>query len=214
MYTESILAWSVRMYPFLHTFLDMLFPPSPDERRVRDATIAAVMAEYSPYIYAETVVLASYRAPLVHALIHEAKFRHNIRAITLLGELVGTHLRSAIHTEINLVPLPLSPQRLKERGYNQTLEIARATQVHNPSIHIHHELLKKVRHTPLQTSLPRKDRLLNLKGAFAVGECTLSRNTPLILFDDVVTTSATLAEASRTLKNAGFIHVEQLALAH
>lgn len=202
------------MHPFLRIFLDMLFPPSPDEKRVRDTTIAAVRAEYAHRVHASTVALASYRAPLVRALIHEAKFRHNTRAIALLGELVGTHVRSALCTEINLVPMPLSRERLTERGYNQVLEIARAAQMLVPYIHIHEKLLKKDRNTPPQTSLSRKDRLLNLKGAFAVGECALPYDRPLILFDDIVTTGATLAEASHTLRGAGFIHIEQLALAH
>ena len=64
------------------------------------------------------------------------------------------------------------------------------------------------------TSLSRAERLKNLTGVFAAGEHALPPDTPLILFDDIVTTGSTLDEAARALTRAGFTHITRLALAH
>jgi ComF family protein len=206
------------MHSFFAAILDVIFPPSAHERVVRTATGASIAAEYAPSAFGDVVVLASYRTPLMRALVQQAKFRRDRRAIELLGQLLAKHLGAAFpnkmrHT-IHLIPIPLSAERLQERGYNQTVEIARAAQAHVPSLHIHATLLKKMRHTASQTSLSRAERLENLADAFGVGDSTLPLDTPLILFDDIVTTGSTLAEAARTLRSVGFTRISCLVLAH
>ena len=172
----------------------------------------------APHTFNDTVALAPYRAPLVRACIHEAKFARNERAIALLGQLLGEYLNATFphetKSDIHLVPIPLSEQRLRERGYNQVLEITYSARPRARHIHIHETLLQKIRHTPSQTSLTRSERLQNLNGVFAVGEHAVPLTAHLILFDDVVTTGTTLAEAARALTRAGFTHIDQLALAH
>ena len=201
------------MRSFFAALLDVVFPSSARARIVRDTSFAALKVAYAPRAVGDSTALARYREPLVRALIHEAKFRRNERAIALLGQLLAEHLERT-DTSLHLVLVPLSSERLRERGYNQVNEIARAAHAHIPRLHIHDELLKKVRHTPPQMSLARSERLHNLAGAFAIGEHALPYDTPLILFDDIVTTGSTLAEAARTLEAAGFTRITLLALAH
>jgi ComF family protein len=114
-----------------------------------------------------------------------------------------------------LVPVPLGPKRLRQRGYNQSERLARALTRHwrRPVV----ELLVRRRETATQTALTPEARLANVAGAFAVrnGECGVrSGPTPidsalriphstLVLVDDVFTTGATLAEAARALERAG-----------
>lgn len=194
--------------------LDTLFPPSVHARLVRETTPETLADEYMPQTVEGVSVLAEYRTERMVALLHEAKFHRNTTAIALLGRLLATHLKKCGLQDANLVPLPLSKERLRERGYNQTVLIARATQAHLPHLSVHGSLLVKNRHTQPQTSLPRRERLTNLAGAFAIGVHTLPFDTPLVVFDDITTTGTTLAEASRTLKSAGFTRVRKLALAH
>ena len=210
------------MHAFIRSILDILFPLSPDAGCVRDTKFETLAALCSPHTVGEITVLCSYRAPRVRAFLHETKFHRNERAIALLGQLLGEYLNESFpqtvhgknNRELCLVPIPLSSKRLRERGYNQTLLIARAARVHAPHAQVHEELLKKIRHTPSQTSLSRAERLSNLDGVFAAGEHALPLDTPLILFDDIVTTGFTLAEAARALRRAGFTRIARLALAH
>lgn len=200
------------MHSFFSTLLDIVFPPSPHARIVRETTFDAFAASYAPHHFKGASALASYHNPTVRACIHEAKFHRNKHAIELLGRLLARHLREK--KSVHLIPIPLSPARLRERGYNQTLEIAVAARTYAPPTEIHDALLKKVRHTASQTSLARAERLKNLADAFGVGDHTLPLNTPLILFDDVTTTGSTFAEATRTLRAAGFTRIQCLAIAH
>ena len=113
-----------------------------------------------------------------------------------------------------LVPVPLGPKRLRQRGYNQSERLARALSRHwrRPVVH----LLVRARETAMQTALTPEARLANVAGAFEVrsGDCGvrsgLSANSalriphsPLVLVDDVFTTGATLAEAARALELGG-----------
>jgi len=113
-----------------------------------------------------------------------------------------------------LIPIPLAPQRLRQRGYNQSEVLARAL-ARTWRIPVIVDLLVRTRETPTQTALTPGTRLANVAGAFAVREsraglltpgCQPGVNTPwrtLILVDDVFTTGATLAEAARALAQAG-----------
>ncbi len=110
-----------------------------------------------------------------------------------------------------LLPIPLHVARLRQRGYNQALELARplATWLGVP---LRTDLLLRSRATPPQTGLDAATRRRNLRGAFA-----LAPDAPLpahvALFDDVMTTGATLREAAATLRRAGVARVDVWALA-
>jgi len=114
-----------------------------------------------------------------------------------------------------LVPVPLGPRRLHERGYNQSAHLARALarRWHRPVT----DLLVRARDTTTQTALTPDARLANVAGAFEMRnvECGMRNqpatldsafripNSTLILVDDVFTTGATIAEAARALERAG-----------
>jgi ComF family protein len=101
-----------------------------------------------------------------------------------------------------IIPMPMHPQRLQERGFNQALEIARL--FGNEKL----DFTSAVRHklTPPQVSLPLKERAKNIKGAFAVNADFTGKRVAIV--DDVMTTGASLNELSKTLKKAGATHVE------
>lgn len=109
-----------------------------------------------------------------------------------------------------IVPVPLSTRELRKRGFNQTLLISRALSK-TTGIPLGPGLLYKKRETPPQVSLPRRERLLNLKGAFAAREGLEGRR--VILVDDVVTTGATARECSRAILKAGAEEVFVAAVA-
>src|SRR5262245_16356285 len=109
-----------------------------------------------------------------------------------------------------LVPMPLGPARLVERGFNQALEIARHL-ARATGLALARELARRVRDTTPQTDLPHDARAANVRGAF---ECGLGvAGCALAVVDDVMTTGASLEELARTLKRAGAERVENWVVA-
>lgn len=106
--------------------------------------------------------------------------------------------------------VPMSRRRLKERGFNQSLLLARALCKHT-GIRFDPDLIEKIKHTEHQTRLRRLDRLKSPKDAF---RCPRRIDgLRVILVDDVITTAATVNECARTLLAAGAAEVFPVALA-
>ena len=108
-----------------------------------------------------------------------------------------------------LIPIPLARKRLRERGYNQSEVLAHAL-ARQWRIPVLVDGLVRTRETPTQTALTPGTRLANVRAAFAVAnvQCPMiNDHWTLIIVDDVFTTGATLAEAARTLEQAGARHI-------
>lgn len=105
-----------------------------------------------------------------------------------------------------LIPVPLGPLRLRRRGYNQSLSLARALG-REWGLPVLAQLLARKRDTTTQTALTPSARLANVAGAFEAQKGILREAVPLVLVDDVFTTGATLAEAARSLEGAGFPNI-------
>ena len=110
-----------------------------------------------------------------------------------------------------IVPVPLHTQRLRERGYNQSFELAKPL-ARALNVPCRHDVLLRVRHTGAQTILNATERRRNLNAAFALHE-GIELPPHVALLDDVFTTGATLAECTKVLKRAGVTRVDVWALA-
>jgi len=98
------------------------------------------------------------------------------------------------------MPMPLHPQRLQARGFNQSLEIAKVI-AKQRDIKLDSTSCSRIKNTPPQASLAPKERIKNMKGAF---DCKGTFNgMHIALIDDVMTTGASLNELAKTLKQAG-----------
>ena len=110
------------------------------------------------------------------------------------------------------VPVPLHRRRLKERGFNQTLLLAKVLSSDLGTQLDYLSLIRK-KYTRAQTGLKREERRKNVKDAFSVIYPEIIRDKKIILVDDVFTTGHTLNECARTLKKSGAIGVICLTLA-
>jgi ComF family protein len=110
-----------------------------------------------------------------------------------------------------LLPMPLSKERLRERGYNQAHVLACALDAPK----VVHGVLLRVRDTPPQRTLPRSERLLAVQDAFALDPLQIHRVKAkrVVLLDDVMTSGASLHAAARVLRAAGAAHITALVLA-
>lgn len=104
-----------------------------------------------------------------------------------------------------VVPMPLAPPRLRARGFNQAMEIARALARATGAI-VAADRAARVRDTPPQADLPHAARVANVRGAFACTGPVVGQS--LAIVDDVMTTGASLDELAAALKRAGAARVE------
>ena len=116
------------------------------------------------------------------------------------------NVEGCLHNIDLVIPMPMHPQRLKERGFNQALEIAKVFGKDK----LDYQSVIRQTLTPPQASLPLKERVKNIKGAFKVDAKVKDNLTDkrVAIVDDVMTTGASLNELANTLKKAGAAHVE------
>ena len=117
----------------------------------------------------------------------------------------------ALEQAHTVLPLPLSSQRLQQRGFNQSLELAHAL----ASDKMDRRLLLRLRDTPPQSGLPRHARLRNVQGAFAVEPLRARelRDQRVVLLDDVMTSGASMHAASKALRAAQVAHITVVVFA-
>ncbi len=111
-----------------------------------------------------------------------------------------------------VIPMPLHPVRLRERGYNQAGLLAESA-AHILGLPCRYDILERTRATPRQSELDAKERWTNIKGAFRIKPLADITGSTIILVDDIVTTGATASEAAGTLKDAGASRVIIISLA-
>jgi len=111
-----------------------------------------------------------------------------------------------------IIPVPLHTQRLREREFNQSLLLADRIARHG-KIPLSYSNLIRLTATPAQTTLARKDRLRNLRGAFSVRIPEALAGKRILLIDDVFTTGTTVNECAQVLRRAGSGDVFALTLA-
>jgi ComF family protein len=174
----------------------------PDGVRVCGACLS------DPPPYARTLAAVDYDHPW-DGLITHFKFHG---ALDLAPALARRLLTAFAHGDVPaptlLLPVPLSPERLRERGYNQAWEIARRL---GRALHCEADahLLLRVKDTPHQLALPVDRRAGNVRTAFAVEPRRLAelRGRSVTVVDDVMTTGATVGELARVLRQAGAAEV-------
>ncbi len=168
----------------------------------------------SPPDFDATYAVFVYSYP-VDAMIQRYKYNDTLSLSHTFGHLIGNKMLALnVCNSVDLIiPMPMHPTRLKQRGFNQALEIARIIDqlLHkNSGTKLDYKSLTRQILTPPQASLPLKDRVKNIKGAFHVSADKLSQiqGKRIAIVDDVMTTGASLNELAKTLKQAGATRVE------
>ncbi len=217
---------------FGKTFLDWIFPIARDRRFLDTLTAEKFLALVGsqPRFFKQqnkygTFSIVSYKNQLVRQSVWSLKFKNNRGIANLFAEIIYDTLAEEL-AEIKLsanfdnpilTPVPLSRQRLRERGYNQTALIARglANLDQNNFFEYQEQILKKIKDTPPQSRSKNKtERQKNLKGCFKIANPVVVKNKNIILLDDVITTGATLDEASKILRRAGARKIFRVTFAY
>lgn len=160
--------------------------------------------QFSPPPYTVTQAAFRYAFP-VDRLLPRFKFHGDLAAGAVLATLMQWSLDPAERPDA-LVPVPLHASRLRQRGYDQALELARALS-RECRLPLCGDRLVRVRATQAQTELGADDRQRNVSAAFGLrAGPPLPRHVALV--DDVMTTGATVGECARTLRAAGVQRVD------
>jgi ComF family protein len=158
----------------------------------------------SPPAFDSTRALFRYDYPL-DAMLQRYKYQQTLQLAQTFSHLMCARLNDAANHYDRIIPMPLHPKRLAERGFNQSLEIAKLLA---KSLHIGLDThsCSRIKFTPPQASLPLKTRIKNMRGAFRCQEDLNEQR--ILLLDDVMTTGASLHALASTVKSAGASHVE------
>jgi len=162
----------------------------------------------APPGFDHTIALGDYAPPL-DGMVIALKSGARLDLARVFGHLLAARVPGCSRFDC-IIPVPLAERRQRERGFNQSLEIARVV-ARRLSVPLRRRALARVRAGPPQQSLPLQARRRNVRGAFALQRPLTVRNVAVV--DDVLTTGATLDEVAHVLKNAGAAQVVNLVIA-
>lgn len=158
-----------------------------------------------------TTTIADYVSP-VDGMIVALKFTARLDLAPVFGALLARRLARVpnVTRDAIVLPVPLAFERMRQRGFNQAHQIARALAA-DMSLRLMLDCLLRVKDTPPQQSLALKERQRNVRGAFAVeGDV---KGLSILVVDDVMTTGSTLDEIAKSLQRAGAARVHNAVVA-
>lgn len=218
-----------KIFKFLFEFLiDTIAPPDPKVRKIEllqpekflEEAMQGQKLEDSPGV----LHFLPYRSDTVKTAVIEIKTHENRKIAGLLGHLLYDFLLSELpdleafqnFTSPLVIPIPITQKKKRKRGWNQCELLAKAMEKIDKSktFEICSNILLKPRENEDQVGKGRIERFKNLENCFSVKKTNLVKGRNIIVFDDIVTTGATLAEAKSTLLSAGAKKVILVALAH
>ncbi len=210
-------------------FLDLLFPEKCAICKCAGARLCANCASLLPrpdrYDLENIYAIFPYHDKNIKKLLHDLKY-YRKRA---LGKMFGKFLYEFLKEEISeiqmlssgakiiLIPVPINKSRIKKRGYNQALEIAKGMICEETKdiFEIRTDLVAKhIATTPQARIKKRNERLVNVVGTFRLLNTQALKGRSVIVVDDITTTGGTLNEIMKLLKNTGAKKVVGFAVAH
>ena len=178
-----------------------------EDREGPDRVCGDCQADPPPFARARAAAL--YDGPVAQA-ITRFKFSRQLAFLPVMQHWLKRPLCLELVAAADfLAPVPLHPKRIKHRGFNQSLLLARAF----PGTPVAREALVRTRHTAPQVGLNPKERQDNVKGAFAVTDPARVKDKSVLLIDDLYTTGSTAKECARVLLKAGARRVEVVTVA-
>lgn len=207
--------------------LDFLFPQNASVRELEMLAQSDQLSTLPPPTdsFPDSITsLFSYKDTRVRELVWQIKYKRNPKLLKAVSKLFYETILADISDKkffsndvTFIIPIPMSKKRRKERGYNQCEEVVRSILTHDNEKILFSDFntLIKIGETISQTKTKnKKERLENMRGAFAVSGHQKIIGRHIILIDDVVTTGGTITEAKRALKETGVKNISAYTIAH
>ena len=154
--------------------------------------------------YDRVIAAFAYATP-VSQLVAQLKFQQRLQLARLFGELLAARIAPDTALPQALIPVPLHPNRLRTRGYNQALEIARPLG-RILSLPVLADSVRRRRDTAPQSAQAAEQRQQNIRGAFRLNKPLHLRHVAIV--DDVMTSGHTVGEMAGVLREAGVEQIE------
>lgn len=174
--------------------------PKTQYHNIKDNKLEELFAGRFPFVRMASFAHFS-KDGVVQKVIHELKYKNNPQLGIFMGELCGNELVSSkfIHNIDYLIPVPLHPNREKQRGYNQSLQIAKGIS-EQTAVPVLSDYLIRVIDNPSQTKQQSKyERWSNTEGIFEIKEKDFLKEKHVLLIDDIITTGATVESCAKML---------------
>lgn len=213
----------------VNTILDIVFPTYCISCGSRGSSLCVKCLLDSPAAERECAEwifpLYDYRHPQIKKSVHLLKYKGRKSLAEVFAEVLYGRIFEELSElsimenfkEAILIPVPLSPRRKRERGFNQAELVAEELMKIDGGVNfkLERNVLIKPKETTHQAHIEnRRERLKNIMGSFVVKNEELIKNKNIILIDDVTTTGATLSEAKKVLKESGTRKVVAFTIAH
>ena len=160
-----------------------------------------------PPSFDKILALFYYQAP-ISTFIWQLKFHHNLGVARLFADdwiyFLRTFLMGSTLPDV-IIPVPLHHERLKERGFNQALEIAKPIGKYF-NIPVDTKTCIRIKNTRAQSSLPARKRKHNVNNAFGLSYTPTAKHIAIV--DDVVTTGNTISEISALFRKSGVSRID------
>ncbi len=165
------------------------------------------------YYFDQTVAPFQFEG-FIRDAVYQFKFKQKLNQGKLLARLFIRSIENREYTVPDIIiPVPLHKKRLRKRGYNQALEIARIISK-KLNCDLSYKDIYRNRDTGVQMELPAKQRYKNVKNAFSLTKSSIDfKNKHVCIIDDVMTTGNTVNEAAKCLKKAGAKKVDVWCIA-
>jgi ComF family protein len=164
-----------------------------------------------PPAFRKARALLLYNGPVAEA-IHRCKYQGETAGLASFAHFKHTAALPDLAVPDLILPVPLHPERLRQRGFNQAQKLAAAF-FPEAKARLRNDLLVRLRHTAPQTGMSGVERRRNLKNGFGVTQAAVLQGKAVLLVDDVYTTGSTVNEWAKVLLKAGAASVEVLTLA-
>lgn len=163
----------------------------------------------------ELLSFGAYKAVFIQRLIQRWKFEGDTTTAETLAQLLSPEFSRWLNQEqAVLVPIPLHERKFRERGFNQTEDLAQAI---SQNLNIRWlPLLQRSVYTRPQKSVDEAEKMLNVQAAFQLDQVValqVNRSSRLIILDDIFTTGSTINATAQTLRGAGFSSISAVVVA-
>lgn len=169
-----------------------------------------------PYIESATALMLYEKESVPQKLLHEIKYHGAKELARSLGRMLGRDLRGGRFSSVDMIiPVPLHPNRLKWRGYNQSEWIAMGLS-EELDVPVRADFVERVTETSTQTKKNAEERWKNVQGIFSLKKdapVRELRGRHLLVVDDVITTGATLMACAAALASVDDVKISAVSLA-
>lgn len=163
--------------------------------------------------YFDKVVSVAIYDGVAKHIVHKFKYGNSKYLSKTIFAFIYEKFLQSDFKDINFImPVPLSKQRLKLRGFNQAQILS--SELSNKTKIEHLDVIKRIKNTPTQTSLTKEERSLNLTDAFVLEDNLQVKGKNILIIDDIITTGSTINALAKLLKDNGAKEVYGLTFCH